>query len=322
MKSSTLPAMGDYTRLDISKAQEILRLYHDKDLAELIPLSLGISNSNYKIVLAGGEQLLLKVSNDKDHLQLLAEQSILSLLAELRYPYSLRALNTKSGDTVYNYQDYYGVIYPFIEGIPPGPSDVTCAEIGRALAKLHSLNFDSSIHSARSHEDVGFGPFKIKEYAASSTAQKYFVDAFERVFPEGVDHLASTDLATGLIHGDLYYDNTLFQNENIAAVLDFEQAGIGEFILDLGISISGTCLEKGLLHPGLIKSYISGYEEVRPLPENEKKLLTDGICLGLFSIALWRIKRFTEGGLNPVLKDSYKDLLNKAIAYKEENHYE
>ncbi len=42
----------------------------------------------------------------------------------------------------------------------------------------------------------------------------------------------------------------------------------------------------------------------------------------LFSIALWRIKRFTEGGLNPVLKDSYKDLLNKAIAYKEENHYE
>ena len=322
MKSSTLPAMGDYTRLDLSKAQQILRLYHDQELSQLIPLSLGISNSNYKVVLKSGEQLLLKVSNDKDHQQLLAEQSILNLLAELGYPFSLRALGTKSGETVYNFEDFYGVLYPFIEGIPPGPSDVTCAEIGRALAKLHSLKFDSSEHSARSHEDVGFGPLKIKDYAQSVSAQKYFVDAYARVFPEGVDHLASTELASGLIHGDLYYDNTLFQNENIAAVLDFEQAGLGEFILDLGISISGTCLEKGLLHPGLIKSYLEGYEEVRPLPDNERALMTDGICLGLFSIALWRIKRFTEGGLNPVLKDSYKDLLNKAIAYKEENDYE
>ncbi len=314
--------MGDYTRLDLQQAREIVKFYRDERLLELIPLSLGISNSNYKIILQGGEQLLLKVSNDKNQSQLQEEQLILALLAELKYPYSLRSLTTKNDEAIYNYQDYFGVLYPFIDGIPPGPSDVTCGEIGKALAKLHNLSFDSIIHKARSHEDVGYGPIKIKEYAQSKKAQSYFLESFKRVFPSGVDHLADSRLPSGLIHGDLYYDNTLFQNEQVAAVLDFEQAGTGEFLLDIGISISGTCLEKGLLHDGLIKSYLKGYEEIRTLTSLEKENLIDGICLGLFSIALWRIKRFTEGGLNPVLKDSYKDLLNKAIAFKEENIHE
>ena len=314
--------MGDYTRLDLKQAREIVKFYRNERLLELIPLSLGISNSNYKIILEGGEQLLLKVSNDKNQSQLEEEQLILSLLADLKYPYSLRALSTKTAKSIYNYQEYFGVRYPFIEGIPPGPSDVTCAEIGKALAQLHSLKFDKKLHRARSHEDVGYGPIKIKHYIQSPSVQSYFAEGFKRVFPTGINHLEDSSLPSGLIHGDLYYDNTLFQNEEVAAVLDFEQAGVGEFLLDVGISISGTCLEKGLLHEGLIKSYLVGYEEIRPLIEIEKKNLIDGICLGLFSIALWRIKRFTEGGLNPVLKDSYKDLINKAIAFKEENIHE
>lgn len=310
--------MGDYTRLEIEQAQDILRLYRDDSILTLTPLSLGISNSNYQVELSDHTILLLKVSNDKNQEQLIAEQSILTLLAELGYPHSLRAYNTKSGDTVYRYQEFFGVLYPYIEGIPPGPGDITCAEIGRALARLHILKFDHSKHQVRSHEEVGFGPTRITDYINSKTAQSYYVECFKKVFPKGVAHLAGGDLESGIIHGDLYYDNTLFRNEQVAAVLDFEQAGVGEYLLDLGISISGTCLEKGLLHPGLIQSYLRGYEEIRPLPQVEKDYLTDAICLGLFSIALWRIKRFTEGGLNPVFRDAYKDLLNKAIAFKEE----
>lgn len=310
--------MADYTQLNISKAQAILNLYRDDKIKTLTPLSLGISNSNYRITLEDGTDLLLKVSNDKDRDQLIAEQSILSLLAELGYPHSLRAFSTKENEVVYNYEQFFGVLYPFVDGIPPGPGDITCAEIGRALARLHQLKFDPKVHVARSHEEVGFGPNRIEAYITSPKAQTYFVDCFKRVFPNGVKHLASSELASGIIHGDLYYDNTLFHNSEVAAVLDFEQAGVGEFLLDLGISISGTCLEKGLLHHGLIASYLSGYEEIRPLPQLEKNYLVDAICLGLFSISLWRIKRFTEGGLNPVFKDAYKDLLNKAIAFKEE----
>src|SRR5690606_18353207 len=107
--------MGDYTRLDKSAAAEILALYRDDKLENLMPLSLGISNSNYRVELKDGTSLLLKVSNDKDRDQLLAEQSILTLLAELKYPHSLRAFATKEGKTVYEYGQFFGVLYPFVE---------------------------------------------------------------------------------------------------------------------------------------------------------------------------------------------------------------
>src|SRR5690606_8689964 len=143
--------------------------------------SLGISNSNYKVTLSGGTELLLKVSNDKDREQLIAEQSILSLLAELGYPHSLRAYSTKNDEVVYEYGQFFGVLYPFIDGIQPRQGDVTCAETGRALARLHKHKFDSKIHLARTHEEVGFGPNRIKEYVKSGKAQSYFIDCYQRV---------------------------------------------------------------------------------------------------------------------------------------------
>ncbi|MBY0415742.1 MAG: phosphotransferase, partial [Bdellovibrionales bacterium] len=121
----------------------------------------------------------------------------------------------------------------------------------------------------------------------------------------------------GIIHGDLYYDNTLFDNNKISTVLDFEQAGIGEYILDLGISISGTCLEKGRVITPLVNSYLMGYESVKVMTSNEKEFLDQAIILGLLSISLWRIKRFYEKNLNPLMKNSYQDLLVRALHYFE-----
>jgi homoserine kinase type II len=101
----------------------------------------------------------------------------------------------------------------------------------------------------------------------------------------------------------------------LSSVLDFEQAGIGEYLLDLGISISGTCLEKGRVISPLVKSYLEGYEQIRTLSPLEKKYLDQSIILGLMSISLWRIKRFKERNLNPLMENSYQDLIVRAMHY-------
>jgi homoserine kinase type II len=123
---------------------------------------------------------------------------------------------------------------------------------------------------------------------------------------------AEANWKESVIHGDLYYDNTLFNNEKLGVILDFEQSGRGEAILDLGISISGTCLEKGMIIAPLVSSYLEGYQSVRPLPKEEKAHLIDAICLGLLSISLWRIKRFKEKNMTPLMAASYKELLYSA----------
>ena len=301
--------VGDYTKLSVNDASEILKLYDLGPVTELKSLSLGISNSNYKVCV-GDDLYLLKVSNDKGQIDLESEQDILQFLGSKEFIYSITPYVTSNNKSVYTWNSFFGVLFPFVEGIAPGPCDQTCFEIGKGLGLLHKI--DSSGASLRSHSDVGYGGDKISEYLKTENCPKDFKDIVEYFFPHSLDAYNKLDLEKGLIHGDLYYDNTLFDVNHLAVILDFEQAGIGEYLFDLGISISGTCLEKGRINKSLIVSYLEGYEEVRPLPQIEKENLNNAIVVGLLSIALWRIKRFKEGNLNPLMANSYTELLNKA----------
>ncbi len=307
--------MASYTQITPEEAEEILSLYGKNSVNQLTPLSLGISNSNYRVDLKS-ETVLLKISNDKNQLQLADEQQILFYLHQRGYPFSLKPISLMNGSLVYTYGKYFGVLYPFVPGIPPGPSDFTCREVGAALARLHSLSHDPvEMQKLRPHEAVGYGPKEIRDYVFSSACPEDYREAFNFFFPDKLEQFLSVNFEKGIIHGDLYYDNTLFDNNQLSTVLDFEQAGIGEYILDLGISLSGTCLEKGRIISPLVKSYLAGYESIRPLSAEEKKHLDDSIILGLMSISLWRIKRFKERNLNPMMENSYRDLIVRARDY-------
>lgn len=305
--------MGSYTKIDQNKAQEILSLYDLGKVQQLTPLSLGISNSNYRLQTQSGVYLF-KISNDKNYDQLAQEQRLLLYLHEKKYPYSLCPIALKDKSHIYHYEDYFGVIYPFIEGIPPGPGDQTCRAIGEALAKLHLIELPPADY-IRPHEEVGFGVEQMAKYCMTSTCPEDFKVAFETICPDRGESFKNSQFERRIIHGDLYYDNTLFDHNHLAAVLDFEQGGIGEAILDLGISISGTCLEKGFVSFGLVESFLRGYESIRPLSKMEKQILNQVICLGLLSISLWRIKRFKEGDLDPTMMNSYQELVNKALIH-------
>jgi homoserine kinase type II len=309
--------MASYTQINLSEAEEILKLYGRSNVLKCTPLSLGISNSNYRVDLED-EVVLLKISNDKNQAQLADEQAILVYLKEKNYPYSLKPFPLLKDGFIYNYKQYFGVLYPFVQGIPPGPSDYTCQEVGRAMAELHNIHHDArDLKNLRPHESVGFGPKEILDYIQTPSCPADFKKGFETLFPDNLQGFMNADFAVGIIHGDLYYDNTLFDNNKISTVLDFEQAGIGEYVLDLGISISGTCLEKGRVITPLVNSYLMGYESVKALTATEKKFLDQAIILGLLSISLWRIKRFKERNLNPLMEDSYQDLLVRALHYFE-----
>ena len=310
-------AMASYTQISLSEAEEILGLYGRTNVKKCTPLSLGISNSNYRVDLEN-ETVLLKISNDKNQAQLAEEQAILVYLKERSYPYSLKPIPLSTGNFIYNYGQFFGVLYPFVQGIPPGPSDYTCHEVGRAIAELHNIKHDAvKLNLLRHHESVGFGAKEIIDYIKTPDCPEDFKSAFNTLFNDQLEGFFKADFEKGIIHGDLYYDNTLFDNNKISTVLDFEQAGIGEYILDLGISISGTCLEKGRVITPLVNSYLLGYESVRVLTPTENKFLDQAIGLGLLSISLWRIKRFYERNLNPLMKNSYQDLLVRALHYFE-----
>lgn len=305
--------MADYTKLGLDEVKEILSLYSLGEVTDIAPQGHGISNSNYKISLADQEPVLLKVSNDKSYEELEKEQIILKHLSQSKFQLALTPVKTKEERLTYQIGPFTGVVYPFIEGSVPEIGTTAISQIAQALAQLHNVKVDPSL---RAHTEVGFDFQNIYDFVHTRLeCPADFQAAFDKIFPQDKSKkILAHNLESSLIHGDLYYDNCMFYNNELVKMIDFEQSGLGPILLDIGISISGSCLRGENLDNVLIDKFIKSYQHERKIQEIE--LLNDYIHIGLFSIALWRIKRFLTGDLDPLKKYSYQQLITRSINFE------
>lgn len=309
--------MASYTKINFEEAEEILNLYDISGIETLMPMGHGISNSNYRVETKNGNELILKISNDKSYQKLLEEQKILQILSDKGFPYSLCPYLTKAGEPVYQYNDLRGVLYPFVKGSIPKPTEKNIEVQAKALAELHNLNLENQF---RPIAELNYSPRNIQSFIDRDDCPETFKEYFNKLIePEKFDFFIKDRLPHGLIHGDFYFDNCLFnKKDELAAMLDFEQAGWGEYVLDLGISISGSCLKGSKIDLKLLEAYKRGYFSVRSMSEEEMKLIDFSVILGLFSIALWRIYRFNINKIDASKIDNYIELLKIAEQFKNE----
>mgnify|MGYP000713131963 CR=1 FL=1 len=310
--------MADYSKFSDLQIQEILINYGVKDILAITPQDHGISNSNYSVQTLTGSKFLLKISNDKSQKQLSEELNILDALSNKEFSLSLTPLKNLHGKSIFQYEDSFGVIFPFIEATVKNISTKTISEMAMALAKLHTLEFSNSeLAQIRHHTQVGHNFKSISAFLDHPQCPQDFKDAFQKIFhTQRITRINQSFIET-IIHGDLYYDNCLFSNDHaLKKIIDFEQAGVGSRILDIGISISGSCLRDDRIDSQLTSLFINHYQKHLVLTEQEYKSIDDFIHVGLFSIALWRIHRFLIGDLNPNKELSYQQLINRSINYE------
>lgn len=67
---------------------------------------------------------------------------------------------------------------------------------------------------------------------------------FQQIFDSMNVHLS----CDGIIHGDLFLDNALFENEKLSGVIDFIEACEGDFLFDLAVVAIAWCLEEQYDH--------------------------------------------------------------------------
>ncbi len=108
------------------------------------------------------------------------------------------------------------------------------------------------------------------------------------VVPGAVDRLTRTvaelarrrrPLPAGLIHGDLFVDNSKWEDGTLAAVFDWEMAGRDHLVLDVAVAVcawafSRTPREGGdamILHDDAAAALVDGYQRVRPFSPSEKR---------------------------------------------------
>jgi Ser/Thr protein kinase RdoA (MazF antagonist) len=96
--------------------------------------------------------------------------------------------------------------------------------------------------------------------------------------------LWASPASSGLIHGDLHYENFLF-SAGEAIAIDFDDCGWGPYLYDVAVTLSE--LEERPIYPSLRETLLNTYVRYRPLPADFETHLHALSVLRRVQLLLW-----------------------------------
>ena len=103
------------------------------------------------------------------------------------------------------------------------------------------------------------------------------------------DLLGEDELPRGLVHADLFPQNTIFSSNRLKAIIDFEECCIDSFLFDVGTAINGFCFVDNTLEPALLERFLRDYNSVRAFNKTERRLLPASIHWGAHGQVCWHL---------------------------------
>lgn len=268
--------MGTFTRLDDAELTQLAGTFGLGGVRNVHPIAAGTINSNFEVTTDGGV-VFVRVNEGKAEVDVAWEARLVSALAErgVITPAPLPALD---GRPYAPLGTKWVSVFPWREGRHLAPTEITPAlasTFGAALAQLHVAGLAlpeawrrGSIYD-HAHLVARFEGFAHNDDPELATAITIVGEELAYASEMEVVRRRATQ---GIIHGDLFRDNVLWDGDRISAILDFEQASGGSLAYDLAVCINDWCWS-GAPRLDLAVALVAGYEQVRPLTEGDRVAL-------------------------------------------------
>ena len=266
--------MAVYTQLSAQEIQALADRAGIGRVTSIQPVAAGVENTTYflgaegtSIGSAAQSEYVLTIAEtiSAEDLGFIAELCDLLFLHGMPVPAPLRGFNNNA---VFMLANKPAMMVPRMPGThPTHPTIAQCRSIGAALGRLHQVtqaaNFDHASH--RSLNWVTTTGASLLDYLPPTdwmllSRELVFLDTFSAT---------NTQLPQGVIHGDLFCDNSLFLNDKLTAIIDFFSAGTGFLLLDLAIAANDWCRLDDTFLPAQLHALSAGYISVRPLTPAE-----------------------------------------------------
>lgn len=311
------PRMACLTPLSLDEARRLGAEYGVR-IERVVPLDAGSVNSNFRFDCAPGGPVFGRIYEEQaadgaeSEIRLLHELSRLGVATTAPLERLDKALvGSVSGKPF--------ALYPWVEGewlCHQRLQPKHCYELGRALARVHLSTRDlSHIPNGR------FGTPELRKRLAYITrTDARFADEVKLIEARMAHYEATRDtsLPSGLVHGDLFRDNVLWElatmtsdAPRIAALLDFESASRGVFVYDLMVCVLAWCFTH-TLDVARVNALLDGYEALRPLSAAERAATTvegKAVCLRFATTRITDFAMRTPKGATP--KRDYRRFLQR-----------
>jgi len=260
--------MSVFTPVSEEEARALLAHYALGELERLEGIAQGVENTNYFLTTTTGRYVLTLF----EHIPRADLPFYVGLMDHLAHhgvacPEPMRREN---GEMLSEVNGRSACIVTVVPGAPRmEPNTHDCRKAGGLLARLHvaGVDYDGSLDNARGRQ--------WRERFAAAVAPR--IPAAENALIESENRYQAmhddTVLPQGIIHGDLFRDNVLWDAEGEGGVIDFYFACDDVLAYDLAIAVNDWCVRPdATLDPARTAAFLEGYGHERPLEELEREM--------------------------------------------------
>jgi homoserine kinase type II len=282
--------MAVLTAIDEGDARALLLAYGRGVPRALEGIAGGSVNSNFALETEQGK-LFLRLYEEQDLAGAERETAMLERLAAAGVP-TPPPVRRIDGSRVSIVRGKPAALFRWCDGSMRCQAGVTredARRVGEALARIHLAGAGEAAAVGR----FGFGSLvhRLDRIEASGDPRFAPLVPSMRASLERAQAARDAGLPRGLMHGDLFRDNVLWDGQGeIAALLDFESACAGTYAYDLMVTVLSWCFGQDL-DGGLASALCDGYGRVRPLTEAETRGLW---AEGSFAALRFTITRITD----------------------------
>jgi Ser/Thr protein kinase RdoA (MazF antagonist) len=235
---------------------------------------------------------------------------LLAWLAERSFP-APRVVPACSGAPVVTSAGYCALLLTYLAGQPLPINALHLRRLASALGQLHALaeaSVDSLPASWWFPLAVATRPLLDALTAAHAVTPLRWQSlraAFSAILAAAQER---SDLPHAAIHGDGYPANALQLEDQRVALIDWDCAGWGPAVLDLGTALldshPGGAGERILVDPAIVEAMVEGYTQFRAPTHAERDYLLDALRFGVAFIGALRFAWAAEQGWSEQIERS------------------
>jgi homoserine kinase type II len=285
--------MAQFRQLEPADVEAILGGFGVAGYRDHRPIAVGTINTNVEVRTAS-ERYFLRINEGKTVDDVLREAAIVAHAGARGVPTPVPLAAEGTGRPFLAWQGTLVSLFPWVPGRTLGRPEITpthAAAVGAALARLHETSAGFPDPRPGRYE-----PEEIDRRLAwvSALGRPELAPALAVLGPE-LQSLAverRRELPCGIIHGDLFVDNVLYdETGQLAALIDFEQASWGRFAYDLAVTTLAFGYGRDGFRAEIVRALVERYAAVRSPTSDERD------CFGAelrFAACRFTVTRITD----------------------------
>ncbi|WP_047532560.1 homoserine kinase [Methylotenera sp. N17] len=259
--------MSVFTTLTSDDVRDWLTQFSIGQFQSLKGIAAGITNTNYFVTTDAARYVLtIFEKNDFDELPYFV--NLMAHLAQHGVPCPAPIMD-KQGIALHRLKSKPALMVSCLQGRDIStPNVAQCQAVATTLANMHlaGLSFHQQSHNQRGQ---GWRTMTAQQVMPKMQADQSALLQAELDYQHGLD---LTALPHGVIHGDLFRDNVLFDGDRLGGFIDFYYACHDVLAYDVAIAANEWCIsEHGSFDTAKRDAFLAAYQAVRPFELAEQQ---------------------------------------------------